>query len=61
MEYIVKKIVGLDADDILKLLTLDEVPTGHREEVWIGKSGTNYYVGSDGIMSDNGEIIEEVE
>lgn len=55
MENVIKKITGLEADEILKLLTVDEVPEGYRSEVWIGESGTNYFVGSDGILGDDGE------
>ena len=54
-EKIVKKLTGLDANDVLDILTFEEVPEGYRSEVWVGESGMNYFVGSDGILGDDGE------
>jgi len=52
---------NFDAEEILSGMTLDEVPEGYRDEVWIEKNKGhkvgNWYVGSKGAVSDSGKVL----
>lgn len=54
----IRKLSGLDASDILTRTTLDEVPDGYRDEVFVeeenGEVLDNWFVGEKGALSYSG-------
>ena len=56
-----EKLSGLDAGDILTRTTLDEVPEGYRDEVYVEKNEgivvDNWFVGSEGAVSYSGTTL----
>jgi len=56
-----RKLSQIDARDILTRTTLDEVPEGYRDEVWIeeenGEVIDNWFVGSEGAVSYSGRTL----
>jgi len=56
-----RKISNLDASDILIRITLDEVPEGYRNEVFVeeenGEVLDTWFVGSEGAVSYSGTTL----
>jgi len=55
---VIEKLSGLNASDILTRTTLDEVPEGYRDSVFVEKENgeiiDNWFVGSEGVISYSG-------
>ena len=61
----IRKLSQIDARDILTRTTLDEVPEGYRDEVYIeeedGETLDNWFVGDGGALSYSGKEISRME
>ena len=57
----IRKLNKLNANAVLAIMTLDEVPEGYRDEVWIeeenGEVIDNWFVGSEGAVSYSGRTL----
>lgn len=62
---VMRKLSTLDANDILTRTTLDEVPEGYREEVWVEEEYEdvvdNWFVGDAGAVSYSGTTLTKEE
>jgi len=61
----IRKLSQMDANDILTRTTLDEVPEGYRDEVYVeeedGETLDNWFVGDGGALSYSGQEMSIAE
>lgn len=57
---VMRKLSQMEGFDILKTLTLDEVPIGYRDEVWEEENEV-WFVGDSGAVSYSGTTLTKSE